>query len=176
MARDMVAELESLDAEYPILREDDEDLAALGLSASAGGVHPVILPDLPSVDVDGDGLVDNSEDPNRNGLQDAGETAADNADSDGDSTDDGGELALGLDPLDSGSYFYLNSVPQTNGIMELTWPSQPGTSFEICGSTNLVDWGEIVVSEISANDSGSTTSYELPLAAESYKFYRIGLK
>jgi arylsulfatase A-like enzyme len=176
MARGMVAELENLGAPYPVLIGVDADLAALGLSSAAGDDHPVILPELPSVDMDEDGLSDNEEDPNRNGLQDTGETDADNADSDGDSTRDGSEVALGLDPLDPGSYFYLQSEQQSNGSLSLTWASQPGTSFEIRGSTNLVDWTEIVVPDISAASFGASTSYELPFSTADHKFYRIGLK
>jgi arylsulfatase A-like enzyme len=174
MARDMVAELESLDAEYPILREDDEDLAALGLSASAGDDHPVILPELSDVDIDDDGLADNVEDPNRNGLQDDGETDPDNEDSDGDSTSDGSEVALGLDPLDSGSYFYLQGTTDIDGELTLTWPSLPDTSFEIRFSTNLVDWTTILETDYPAASSNST-SYPASMTDSPNGFYRIEL-
>jgi arylsulfatase A-like enzyme len=176
MARDMVEQLEAFDAPYPTLISDDDDLAAIGLPASSGEDHPVILPEFASVDLDGDGLSDNEEDPNRNGLQDVDETDPENSDSDGDRTNDGGELSLGLDPLDAGSYFYLEVESDVDGVLTLTWPSLPGTTFEIRSSVDLVDWSEIVVSELPASVSDLTTSYELPSSLEARKFYRIGLE
>lgn len=176
MARGMVAELEKFDAPYPILRSNDSDLAAIGLPASSGDVHPVVLPDVPTVDVDGDGLADNSEDPNRDGIVNAGETDPNNENTDGDNVNDGSELSLGLDPLDPSSYFYLQASPGADGSLSLAWPSLPGTSFEIRGSVDLDDWSEIVVADVPAANAGSFTSYDLPLSTEPKKFYRISLK
>lgn len=51
------------------------------------------------LDSDQDGLADYREDVNNSGTQQAGETGHLLADSDGDGTDDGAELALGLNPL-----------------------------------------------------------------------------
>lgn len=79
MARAMVSELKRYGAPYPVLKAYDADLAALGLPADANGVHPVILPEIPGADVDHDGLDDNAEDPNRNGIIDPGETDPDNS-------------------------------------------------------------------------------------------------
>ncbi|MGJ8641547.1 MAG: sulfatase-like hydrolase/transferase [Opitutaceae bacterium] len=176
MARDMIGELETMGAPYPILRNSDSDLLAIGMPASAGDVHPVILPDMPTVDVDNDGLADNTEDPNRNGLVDAGETAPDNDNSDGDNIIDGDEVALGLDPLDPGSYFYVSGTPDPASPFTLTWPSLPGTNFEIRGSADLVDWSEIIAPDVPADELGSSTSYEISPSAEPRKFYRVGLK
>lgn len=96
-------------------------------------------------------------------------------DSDGDNINDGNEVALGLDPLDPGSYFYLHASPQAGGTLALTWPSKPGTSFEIRGSGDLADWSEVVIPDVPAS-AGTSTSYTLPPSAEPRKFYRVGLK
>jgi hypothetical protein len=73
------------------------------------------------IDTDGDGIFDNLEDKNRNGVweKDKGETKAYSPDSDGDDLWDGydigmnkGELTLGTDPLkaDTSGDGYLNTV------------------------------------------------------------------
>lgn len=54
-------------------------------------------------DKDLDGLLDSAEDPNGNGIVDAGETDPLDADTDGDSFTDGEEVAAGSDPRDAGS-------------------------------------------------------------------------
>lgn len=59
-------------------------------------------PNLP--DTDDDGLADNQEDTNGNGVQESDETSACNADTDGDKMDDKWELDHNFDPLiDDGS-------------------------------------------------------------------------
>lgn len=176
MARAMAAELERYGAPYPILLAADASLAALGLPAAAGDVHPVILPDSPGVDIDGDDLDDNTEDPNRNGLMDAGETDPDNDDTDGDRLADGAEGLLGLDPLDPGEYFYLIGTPQPDGSLVLTWPSQPGTRFSINSSPDLSDWSAVVDPDVPAADPGNSTSYPVPASSAPREFYRVGLK
>ena len=55
-------------------------------------------------DDDNDGLLDIEEDVNGNGIVDPGETDPLNADTDGDGTDDGYEVRIGTDPLDSASF------------------------------------------------------------------------
>ncbi len=55
-------------------------------------------------DDDNDGILDNVEDANQNGIVDAGETSPRNADSDGDGLSDGDEINLyGTDPLNTDS-------------------------------------------------------------------------
>jgi len=128
------------------------------------------------VDSDGDGLADALEDADGNGLVGSGETDSEDDNSDGDNLLDGEEVALGLDPLDSNSFFYLQGAPQADGSLTLTWPSQPGTNFEIRGSVDLIDWSEVVVPDVAASDPGSTTSENIPASAAPQKFFRIGLK
>ncbi|MGJ8673530.1 sulfatase-like hydrolase/transferase [Rubritalea sp.] len=176
LARSMVAELERMGAPYPKLRSEDSSIAALGLPSASGDPHPVIMPELPAVDTDLDQLADNTEDPNRNGIQDAGETSSENANSDNDNVDDGDEVALGLDPLDPGSYFYLEATSAADGSLSITWPSQSGTSFEIRSSTDLQDWSTVVDADVPAAASGNSTTYLIPASAEAKEFYRIELK
>ncbi|MFN3199191.1 MAG: MYXO-CTERM sorting domain-containing protein [Bradymonadia bacterium] len=51
-------------------------------------------------DTDGDGLDDGEEDTDRDGVRDADETDPNNPDTDDGGVNDGGEVALGTDPLD----------------------------------------------------------------------------
>ncbi len=129
-----------------------------------------------AVDTDGDGLTDAAEDADADGLVGATETDSDSGNSDGDNINDGDELSLGLDPLDPNSYFYLHGTMDPDGWLTLTWPSLPGTNFEIRGSGDIADWSEIVVPNVPAENPGSSTSYELPPSAEPRKFFRIELK
>lgn len=55
------------------------------------------------VDSDADGLTDAREDRNLNAVRDAGETDRQRADTDGDGTNDGAEVALGTDPTNPSS-------------------------------------------------------------------------
>jgi arylsulfatase A-like enzyme len=149
-------------------------LPTISSSAPAGNV--VSIPDDAGIDLDNDGIDDRDEDPNLNGLVDPGETDPDNDNSDNDNITDGGELKLGLDPLDPNSFFYLTGDRQANGSMLVTWPSQPGTSFEIQSSTDLGDWSTLIEANYPADDPGTSTSYTVPASAEPREFYRIGLK
>ncbi|MDC1198340.1 DUF4976 domain-containing protein, partial [Algibacter sp.] len=89
------------------------------------------------VDSDEDGLFDALEDEDGNGLVSTGETSADNADTDGDNTDDFTETRLKLDPLDSNSYFAAQAVSTGSSSLNLTWPSVPGLSFIVLSSEDL---------------------------------------
>lgn len=149
-------------------------LPTISSVAPAGNVVS-ILNDA-GIDLDSDGIDDRDEDPNLNGLVDAGETDPDNENSDNDNISDGDELKIGTDPLDSSSYFFLKGNRQPNGSILLTWPSKPGTSFEIRSSTDLNDWSTIVDSDVPAASSGSATSYPVPASASPREFYRIGLR
>jgi hypothetical protein len=149
-------------------------LPTIGSTAPAGNV--VSIPNTGGIDLDNDGIDDRLEDTNLNGLVDAGETNPDNANSDGDNATDGQEAQLGTDPLNPGSFFFLKGVRQANGSMLLTWPSQPGTSFEIRSSSDLIDWSTVVDPDVPAASSGSTTSYPVLPSANPREFYRILLK
>lgn len=176
MARDLVELLEERGAPYPVLRAADAGLASLGLPSSAGSDHPVILPALAGTDLDGDGLDDIQEDPNRNGLVDPGETSPDETDTDGDRTDDGSELRLGTDPLDGSSFFLLRGQPSGTGTLILTWPSAPGLTFDIHGSTDLIHWDTLVADDLPAADApAASTSFEVPASAGEREFFRVEL-
>jgi arylsulfatase A-like enzyme len=142
-------------------------------TAPAGNI--VSIPNVAAIDLDGDGIEDRNEDRNFNGLVDTGETDPDNNNSDNDNATDGQEAKLGTNPLNPGSFFYLNGNRQPNGSILLTWPSKAGVSFEIRGSTDLNDWSTVVVANVPAA-SGSTTSYLVPASTAPRGFYRIGLK
>ena len=135
---------------------------------------PLTLPNLPLVDVDGDGVADLTEDANGNGLVDAGETDPDNNNSDGDNVTDGEELELGTDPLDASDAFAVD-VTTGSANMNLTWPSQPGSLFLIEKSTNLSNW-TTVADDVPADGSLDETSYQLPLPTGQSEFYRVTLK
>jgi hypothetical protein len=134
---------------------------------------PFSMPSLPGVDIDLDGLADNSEDPNNNGLVDSGETNPDLSDSDEDGSPDGLELGTGSDPLDSSSSFVMEIDASTSGTIDATWPSIPGRDFLVEGSDDLDGW-DILDENYPAAATGSTTSLsvELPEGADRY-FIRI---
>ncbi|MCK4563405.1 MAG: sulfatase, partial [Verrucomicrobia bacterium] len=160
MARAMVRELDGMDAQYPI-------------SISSNQPVPPTMPVAAGLDADGDGLDDNTEDPNQNGLVDSGETDPDNDNTDGDGTPDGAEIRIGTNPLDPDSFFRL--VGEWDGALEITWPSAPGASFTIHSSDNLTNWTGIVTNGLPAS-SGTTTSYNLGAPGNDQGFYRIELE
>lgn len=138
--------------------------------------QPPRTPALPTVDADGDGLPDLTEDPNRNGLVDPGETDPDATDSDADGTGDGAETALGTNPLNPGSSFQLRATRQSGGTLELTWPSQPGNRFDIRFSPDLADWSTLLEAGFPAIDPGTTSRYTPPPSTAPRGFYRVELK
>ena len=113
------------------------------------------------LDLDGDGRVDSLEDANANGLIDPGETDPDDSDTDNDGTDDQSEIRLGLDPLQSTSFFRAMIGPAPASGFELSWPSQPGLTFTIYHSAELSpplsSW--TTLTGVSASASGSETSW-----------------
>jgi len=149
-------------------------LPTISSSAPAGNV--VSIPNQVGIDLDNDGIDDRDEDPNLNGIVDAGETDPDNDNSDNDNITDGEEAQLGTDPLDPNSYFFLTGNPQANGSTLLTWPSQPGTSFEVRSSTDLSDWSTLIDPNVPAADPGTSTSYTIPASTSPQEFYRISLR
>jgi len=146
----------------------------IATTAPAGNV--VSIPNNASTDVDGDGAADITEDPNRDGLVDPGETNPDDEDSDDDNTNDGDEAQLGLDPLDPNSFFYPTMSAAPGGNIQLTWPSAAGSTFTIRSSTNLTDWSTIVASGVAASATGSSTSHNLGNPAGAKTFYRVELE
>ena len=139
--------------------------------------HVIEIPNTPSVDLDGDGASDTTEDANRNGLVDVNEIDPDNLDTDADGTPDGAELELGVNPLDSDSFFYLEQSTLPAGDLQLTWPSQPANTFDILFGPDLSDWTTVHQADYAA-DSGSTTSYStsLPIGGEKTGFFVVVLQ
>lgn len=165
LGRKMIRRLEDENAEYPVNRTTDVEQAPL-------------LPSNSSVDSDGDGLPDISEDVNRNGLIDAGETDPDQEDSDRDGSGDGLEVRVGTSPLNSSQGFTVQlEAASTPGQMQLSWPSLPGTQFEVQHSSTLQDWTVLNASPVAAAPSPSVRTHHtvtLPSQGTSH-FYRVRL-
>ena len=131
------------------------------------------MPLLPGVDLDGDGIDDNNEDPNRNGLVDPGETDPDHPDSDGDGTHDGAEIRTGTDPLDGSSAFRATLTEE----LLLSWPSKPGANYRVEANKDLASEWLVIDGDIPAAGSGSVTNYPLPATDGAPRmFYRAVLK
>ncbi|MFC4991459.1 sulfatase [Rubritalea tangerina] len=160
MVRYLRQQLDAMDAQYSVNKNTDQSV-------------PLALPNLPDVDLDQDGIPDLNEDSNQNGAVDPGETNPTNNDSDGDSTSDGDEHRLGIDPLDPSSSFQLTPQSTNDGKLSLSWPSSPNTEFLLKESSNLIDWTP--VNTILAA-SGTSTSIILPSPPTSQKFYCVELQ
>jgi len=131
---------------------------------------PFAMPSLPSVDIDQDGIADNEEDSNNNGLVDAGETDPDNQDSDRDNTLDGDEVRTGTDPLDPSSFFGADILSRSATEIQLSWPSAPGAFYRIESSTTLSRWGT-ELDNIPAEDPGSSTSRTMAISEETSSWF-----
>jgi hypothetical protein len=136
----------------------------------------VSIPDDPATDIDGDGIADRNEDPNRNGLVDPGETNPDSDNTDGDRTPDGDELRTGTDPLDPSSDFTGVLTPDAGGDYSITWPSKPGALYRIETSDTLAtgDWSPIE-DNVPAHASDPATTHDLPSRSDPKRFYRVVL-
>jgi arylsulfatase A-like enzyme len=162
MARKMARALAAAGAQWPRFSSNNTD-------------DPLRTPALAGVDADGDGVADIQEDPNRNGLVDAGETDPDNADTDGDGTPDGVEVRTGTNPLNPTSSFRV--VPRhESGRVTLVWPSAPGAFYRVETTTRLpADPWQTLAQGIPA--AGATTSYDLgPVGSDERRFFRVGLE
>ncbi|MCU0781282.1 MAG: hypothetical protein MUF04_09310 [Akkermansiaceae bacterium] len=143
--------------------------------ASNRTADPFVSPNLPSVDVDADGIPDNTEDPNLNGLLDPGETNPDSDNTDGDPTRDGDEIKTGTNPLDASSFFRL--TPQrSGGRFLITWPSAPGALYRIEASSDLATTPWTLVQDNVPASSGATTTYDLGPIQPGHRFFRASLK
>ena len=138
---------------------------------------PLMMPSIPTVDTDGDGIPDNGEDPNFNGLVDPGETRPDSPDSDGDGTPDGAELRTGTDPLSPASFFKATPSVDASGRLIITWPSKPGALYRIESSATLQGGWSPVADDVPGNPNGTTTTHDLgPTASPGRNFFRVMLK
>jgi hypothetical protein len=149
-------------------------LPTIASTAPPGNV--VSVPDDPSIDTDNDGIADRDEDPNLNGLIDAGETNPEDDNTDGDSTPDGAELNTGTDPLDPSSAFIGALTPTPDGNFTVTWPSKPGAFYRIETSDTLADDWTIIEDNVPAHASASTTAYVLASTTAARKFLRVVLQ
>jgi len=149
-------------------------LPTIASTAPPGNV--VSIPDDPAIDLDNDGIADRDEDPNLNGLVDAGETNPDNDNTDGDRTRDGDELRTGTDPLDASSDFIGTIAPDTGGGRTIRWPSKHGALYRIETSTTLdpAEW-DLLEDDVAGHASAVSTTYPLPASTAPARFYRIRL-
>jgi arylsulfatase A-like enzyme len=162
MARTMARRLAAAGAQWPTF-------------AAGGADDPLAMPVLPGVDLDHDGIPDNTEDPNGNGLRDPGETAPDNDNSDGDPTRDGDELRTGTNPLDGASFF--RAIPGTaGGNRVLSWPSSPASRYRVESSSSLMPGEWEVFADNIPGAAGITTIELGPVSGPLEGFYRVGLK
>ena len=137
MTRDMILKLDGLDAQYIIA----ENLNPL----------PPTIPYLPAVDVDKDGIPDNTEDSNSNGFVDPGETNPDRFPSEWEHDGSGDFSAL--------------------------WSSTPGAVYAIRTTDDLTNWtNPPIATDIQASSPGTTTSYMVPANGDPLRFYRIELQ
>ncbi len=162
MSRKMARQLADAGAQWPTF-------------ASGGAGDPYAAPNLPSIDVDGDGIPDHTEDLNANGLVDPGETNPDSDNSDGDPTKDGDEIKTGTNPLDASSFFRL-SPWKTGGSFIIEWPSKPGALYRIESATDLVNSPWTLVEDNVPASSGATTTYNLGTIQPGSRFFRAALK
>lgn len=150
-------------------------LPVIASTAPPGNV--VSIPNQGAVDLDQDGIADRDEDSNLNGLVDPGETNPDNDNSDGDATPDGGELRLGLDPLNPSSFFRTMIGPAPAGGFQIRWPSQPGLTFTIRHSADLgaplSNWTKVNGIPAAASGNETTWTYEGP---DARRFFVIVLE
>ena len=150
MTRAMTRALRGMNALYPARISDSSAV-------------PPVMPDLPSVDTDDDGLADVAEDADRDGLAGPGETDPDKPDTDGDRTPDGAEIRIGTDPLNPGQM--LRVYPERAGPgWVLRWPSAPGAVFTVQTAPSPSGPWTDLQTNIPA-DAGSTTQFTLPADA-----------
>ncbi|QQL45858.1 sulfatase-like hydrolase/transferase [Sulfuriroseicoccus oceanibius] len=165
MARKMARQLAEHGAQWPTYEASPTDID-----------DPLVMPQIAGVDVDRDGIADNTEDANQNGLVDPGETDPDNDNSDGDNVPDGEEARIGTDPLDASSRFDVVPVVRGDGQLELNWPSAAGASFTIRSSGDLIDWSTVVADSVpAAGDGASATTYVVAGSEADRVFYRVEL-
>jgi hypothetical protein len=111
-------------------------------------------------------------DANGNGISDLWEAAFGNptgTDTDHDGMSNYAEFIAGTNPTNSASRLAMTITPQPNQLMRLEWPTVPGRSYQVLGSTNLLSWTPQTPWTRAA---GSTLSYLFAPAATSM-MYRV---
>nr|MDA3873144.1 sulfatase-like hydrolase/transferase [Kiritimatiellia bacterium] len=142
-----------------------------------GANRSFYTPPLLDIDLDQDQLPDIEEDPNRNGLQDAGETNPDLKDSDGDNASDGLEVFSGTDPLDVQSRFFISITPGDSNLLQFRFPITQGTMATIEGREEISS-GQWAIHAEGIQAGGPEYSIHLPYEAplSPTYFYRIRLE
>ncbi|MGJ8677717.1 MAG: sulfatase-like hydrolase/transferase [Akkermansiaceae bacterium] len=131
------------------------------------------------IDSDLDGIADFSEDTNADGLVNTGETDPDSADTDQDGTEDYAEIVLGLDPLNNNEKFEVSITSDSSTTKKLSWPSQPGLTFNIRASTTLnqtIENWAILHEDVLADSIQSSTEIYVDSSTDDKKFFAIELK
>ncbi|MCU0785721.1 MAG: hypothetical protein MUF81_17095, partial [Verrucomicrobia bacterium] len=83
--------------------------------------------------------------------------------------------SVGVLEWDASTYFNPHPelrVALTNGTAKLTWPAQPGWSYQVQSSTNLLNWTTVTTLE------GKSWNLEavVPIPAASSVFWRVALR
>ena len=121
-------------------------------------------------DTNGNGIADSWE---RTWFGSASASHPATTDTDHDGLSDHGEFLAGTNPTNSASVLrFLKPVVQNTGAVRLDWPTVPGRSYRLTGSTNLNSWST-VADWTRAN--GSILSFTTSLT-NTTRFYRLEVK
>ncbi|MEM7390832.1 MAG: right-handed parallel beta-helix repeat-containing protein [Verrucomicrobiota bacterium] len=95
------------------------------------------------------------------------------ADSDGDRSYDGNEVIAQTDPLDRNSYLaMLTPEPTSSNTMVIRWTSEPGVLYSLSYTTNLVEFGTVIQSNIPATPPINVFVDNLT-SNDARRFYRV---
>jgi len=121
-------------------------------------------------------------DANSNGISDAWETnqfgsvspgRTQFTDTDGDGMTDLAEFMAGTNPTNSASALrFTVPVTQNIGVTRLDWPTVPGRSYRVHGSSDLVAWS---VAQDWMRANGTILSFTAP-STNGFKFFRLEVK
>jgi autotransporter-associated beta strand protein len=109
------------------------------------------------------------------GIDPQGPNGAPADDFDGDGTSNLAEFRLGLIP-NSGSSRFDSTLTRNSldGSVTLSWPSQPGLSFEVTSSTTLASFATAEATVAAADSPATTTTWTSGPQADPKKFFRVG--
>lgn len=175
------ASIETPGSSWYVLRQAQESVAANGIQVGFVNTDGYSVRPGDAIHFDHDGQIDLGEafaaemlalealDADGDGLLLADETTygtdPNNPDTDNDGYLDGFEVNAGTDPLGAASYFGIADFALTGNLLDITWPSKTGNSYEVHRSTNLVNWTTIASNHPA--DPGATTTYTDDLSATS---------
>jgi hypothetical protein len=148
-----------------------------GVAASAGGAivnvagffgAVALRPDL---DTDGDGMPNELDlDNDNDGLTDSEETSGiafepatptdmNDADSDGDTFDDGAEALAGTDPTSSASLLKITAVRESGGYVVVEWLARSGNAYHVKRVDTLTGSDAVTLGTVTAQGPGSPPWY-----------------